>query len=420
MAANLPPEILLLVFGVLPTEPIYDSWPRWPVSPKDLTSAALVCRSWRLPATAVLYRVIEVKTIRELKLLTAAVLKYPHLKPLIKSLFLPLRFQAVCPPIVVVQYQLLLTLLTDLDEVSYQINENCVTERPVIGESSQRNRNSELRFLGLAGCTTQPFNLPPVYAFFPNLRCLHLTGFKLCERLDPDTTPPLLRLEEITVQVDNCFGLLDDWLCTLPNLRTICVAAMPSQPIAPTKVLQMNRITHLELVVCRTETTYAGTWLGVSNSLRILSITADVFNSSFPEFPMELDHLKIWTVRYIELKMDHFIEYIKSGPMIRTLTIIKDTHADYFVTVESVVQKYCKQGGINLVILSENCGCKDCLQAKEGAIVEKKKASTSGFLHTAASVAGRSMGRRKPRRIMSPEESEIARWEAAETWAVEY
>ena len=178
--------------------------------------------------------------------------------------------------------------------------------------------------------------------------------------MDPTTTPPLLLLEEITVQVDNCFGLLDEWLCTLPRLRTICVAAIPSQPIPPTKLLRLNRISHLELVVCRTETTYEGSWLGVSLGLRILSITSDVFNSSYPEFPMDLDELKIWTVRYIELKMDLFIEYIKSGPRIGTLIIIKDPHAEYCVNVEEELSTLCKQGGITLNVLSESWECKDC------------------------------------------------------------
>ncbi|CCA70768.1 hypothetical protein PIIN_04703 [Serendipita indica DSM 11827] len=408
VAATLPNELLYLIFSHLPYDPLYDDWPRWPLS-SPAHALPLVCRHWRYPATSSLYAAVELRTIAQVRSFYRTILQFPHLAPLVKTLFLPIHPRKPCPASVVDECDRLMRLLPCLDETSYQLDSHRINFPNTAGADNQ-NKNALVRYLGLAACTAQVGpGFPDISREFGGLRCLLLSGFRIRQRVDPAVTPPLLQLEEITIVGDDSFPYLDDWLCGSPRLRTLCVASIwDQQPSPPVRVLRTKRIHYIAIAGCYTDHSYHLSWLGISDALRILNVSADVFHSTYPQFPTELAEMKIWVVKGIPLNTDMFIQYLEGGPRIGRLILEVDVHLESFSNAKEKIIEVCKRKEIPLCIDVGQCDCEAEIKPEEPPEIPKGKVSQL-WLQTLAA-AKHIVGKQKDP-VVSDEERAILEWE---------
>ena len=374
IAALLPPELLLLIFFNLPREYMNNDWPRMSIESAYFATIPLVCTHWRGPATSALYTTVRTYTYRQTQNLYHTLVSQGtrkaverDLRGLVKTLLLPTRFTADCPPYVVDLFMRVIAQLRNLDEVycDFVYNTNFAKLAPRSQPSVAYTlpvdvwRFRGLTFLSLFGNILSPKELPLQITALSHLRCLYLVGFKITVPLDPRNphTPPLPYLEEITIGTSNTFGPLDRYLLACPRLKTLGTFSITERQDAPIELLRRGNITFLALIYCPFYESLGPTWLRPCTTLRKLHITPEVFNNSYLEFPMKLDELRVWTYESRRLLMPEFIDYIDRGPKLGKLIVEVYHSPPSFEEYREPLLEACARREVPLDLKDAECNC---------------------------------------------------------------
>lgn len=321
IAQRLPVEILITIFEllILPARLTRVHLSRHRnADVQTWSSLPYVCTQWYRPALSVLYASIEIRTYKETLSFLRTLQIHPHLRPLIKSLHLPMRVRVRCPPEVQKLFCQIIHLVEDLQEMSTTgiytqgtpqhpgtVNqthvENATLARACLSLPIAPDRHQGLVYLELRGERTPPaISLPNQLLAFRCLRRLTLADVVLTEQLDPKVFPTLPLLETISFYNRNSLLLLDDWLCAHPNLQTLGMYEAQGPSTIP-RIVSSGRIKYMEMMHCvahQWRGASISSWFNACKSLRKLRVSDDLFLHHPDLLPTNLEELRLEIARH--------------------------------------------------------------------------------------------------------------------------
>ncbi|KAG8752269.1 hypothetical protein FRC14_007183 [Serendipita sp. 396] len=362
IVAKLPEELLIEIFRHLRT-PRQSPKVIRPAFEDSLFQVSLVCRFWNNPATRAYYKVVQFPSVASVFRFRQALIEYPHLRRLVKTLILPARLRFSCPPSLMKVFVQIIHLLDSLEELT-------VTSHFVDDQRLQHNNPSRkfhmipvevgkhlaMDQLTLYGDGTRPANIQSTLAAsFPQLTHLSLNGVNINDNVTPDTTPVLPQLNRFTCQSGNAAMRMDEWLCACPKLQRLslcsmrCLSSSRYLDEAPLRVLRERKIKTLELysMFARTRP-YTGRWIAKCNSVTRLQITWDIFSCGPDALPSVLDRIELTVRRKDPVDLDAFRVHLERKPIWEEFVLFSSNRNPWYDENEEVLKKMFEDAGVPL------------------------------------------------------------------------
>jgi hypothetical protein len=284
-----------------------------------------VCKGWYGAATRVFYEVVEFHRVGDVFHFYRSLKERPHLRGLVKSLYLPVRTGRDCPT----HLRRVFTQIIHLVESLEELHTLCfkwydTTQSPLLSERYvlpiERNRHPDIRVLSLYGealgwCPLLPTMLNSSFA---KLERLELRNFIISTEILADTMPIFPCLTSISWIAGIGFTYLDSWLHACPQLHRISLRSerffhMRSQQEAPLRILRDNRITHLELSHMYTyDPSYRPfKWLADCTNLREFRTNWDMLQGHATSFPLSLETLYLSLTRRNTPSLELLEEFVQ-------------------------------------------------------------------------------------------------------------
>lgn len=392
MATRLPTEILVEIFRCIERverNPIVVR----PAVTKGIYNMALVCKSWYGPFTKVAYETIEFPRVSCVFRFLETLQTRPHLRSLVKSLLLPARVGVPCPDLLVKAFVKIIHLTESLEHL-YVTCPFLTDPRFTKGGVYTGNhylipvspgRHSRLKYLLLYTETKEESIFPLGIAYgFSQLTFLSLNGFCLREEIDPEKVPVLSKLRYLHVVGGSAIIQMDRWLVASPALTdlVLCYTELPDSTtnIPPISILQKDKITRLTLTqMFPPSKVYQGTWLTQCSSVRILSVSWDLFSSEKPlRAASQLEWIALTALPSDNLSIEPFQKFLSTHPYIRYFELRRCAHDKWVQNHTSRLMILFGEAGVRLTINEANCRCQQGTSAlKERLISLPRGSSTS-------------------------------------------